>query len=301
MKGRDRTPHRRPSTVWMARSRLPFLTMILAFVYGQTLYAQGGSGTPRAAPPANSSAGDNRDLATQANDPTAPITELQFQNSYTPAYYGTGGQGNLFILQPVLPGKPHGWFPLTITRPTVPLVSTPNGRTGLGDILIVSVGIFPLTPKLKLGLGPVFIAPSATNRFAGQGKWQLGPSAVTIFTGVPRMVIGALIENPISFAGESSRADTNAMSLQPIIVKTLANGYYVRFDPTMSFDWERGGAGTVPVNLGLGRLFKVRAQAVSAYLEPEWTVHRPAYPGATSPKFTVRLSVTLLYPEKKKT
>ncbi len=285
------------STVWMARLRLPFLIMILAFAYGQTLYAQGGNGTHGATPPANSSGGD--DLATQANDPTAPVMELQFQNSYTPVYYGAEGQGNVFILQPVLPGKPHGWLPLTITRPTVPLVSAANGRTGLGDILIVSVGIYSLTPNLKLGVGPVLIAPTATNRFAGAGKWQLGPSAVTIFTGIKGMVIGALIENPISFAGESSRADTDAMSLEPIIVKTLAKTYYLRFDPTMSFDWERGGAGTVPVNLGMGKIFKVRTQAVSAYVQPEWTVHRPAYAGAASPKFTLRLSLTLLFPEKK--
>ena len=298
MHGRDRTAHRRSSTVWMARFRLSVLTMILAFAYGQTLYAQqGGSGPPAATPGAKPAGGD--DLSTQANDPTAPVLEMQFQNSYTPVYYGAEGEGNIFILQPVLPGKPHGWLPPTITRPTIPVVSTANGRTGLGDILIVAVGIYNLKPKWKLGVGPTFVAPSATNRFAGSGKWQLGPSAVTIYTGIRGMVLGTLVENPISFAGESSRADTNAMSLQPIIVKTLAKSYYVRFDPTMNFDWERGGAGTVPVNLGLGKIFKVRTQAVSAYLEPEWTVHRPAYLGAASPKFTLRLSVTLLYPEKK--
>ncbi len=299
MRGPDPIAHGRPSAISMARSRLPVLTMILAFVYGQTPYAQQGTAAPPANPPVNSSAGNNDDLATQANDPTAPLVELQLQNSYTPAYFGASGEGNVFILQPVLPGKPHGWLPPTITRPTIPLVSTPDGRTGLGDILLVSVGLYALSPKLKLGAGPIFIAPSATNRFAGAGKWQLGPSAVAIYTGIKGTVIGALIENPISFAGESSRADTDAMSLEPILVKTLAKTYYVRFDPTMTFDWRRGGAGTVPVNLGVGKLFKVRTQAISAYLQPEWTVHRPAYPGAASPKFTLRLSVTLLYPEKK--
>ena len=283
----------------MRRLRLSFFLMILPFASGETLWAQQDSGTPAAAQRVISSDGDNRDLTTKANDPTAALVELQLQNSYTPAYYGIEGMGNLFILQPVLPGKPHGWIPPTITRPTVPLVSTANGRTGLGDILFVSVGLYAVTPKLKLGAGPIIIVPSATNRFAGTGKWQLGPSAVAIFTGLQGMVIGALIENPISFAGESSRADTDAMSLQPILVKTLAKTYYVRFDPTMSFDWKRGGAGTVPVNLGVGKLFKVRTQAINAYLQPEWTVHRPAYAGAASPKFTLRLSVTLLFPEKK--
>ena len=299
MEGCDRTVDGRSSTNWMERLRLPFVTVILSFAYGQTLYAQQGIGTTAAAPGAKPSAGNNDDLATQANDPTAPVAELQLENFYTPVYYGTEGRGNTFILQPVLPGKPHGWIPPTITRPTVPLVSTPNGRTGLGDIVLVTVGIYPLAPKLKLGVGPILSVPSATNRFAGSGKWELGPSVVAIFTGVQGMVIGALIENPISFAGESSRPDTDAMSLQPIIVKTLAKVYYLRFDPTMSFDWERGGAGTVPVNLGLGKIFKVRTQAISAYVEPEWTVHRPDYAGATSAKFTLKLSLTLLFPEKK--
>lgn len=244
-----------------------------------------GQQAAKSSPPAQqggSSPGGSADLATQANDPTAALVELQFQNSYTPAYYGTEGEGNTFILQPVLPSKRHGWFPPTITRPTIPLVIAPNGRTGLGDSLFISVGLYAPLPKLKLGAGPVFIVPSSTNRFAGSGKWQLGPSAVAIFTGIKGTVIGALVENPISFAGESSRPDKNAMSVQPIIVKTLPKASYVRFDPTMSFDWKQSGAGTVPVNMGVGRLFKLGTQAINAYLQPEWTVHRPNYPGAVS-------------------
>ena len=219
--------------------------------------AQQGSPTALGVQQSGPGPGDSRDLATKANDPTAAIVQVQMQNSYTPVYYGTEGRGNLFILQPVLPGKPHGWIPPTITRPTIPLVSAPNGRTGLGDILFVSVGLYAPFAKLKLGAGPVFIVPSATNGFAGSGKWQLGPTGVAIFTGIKGMVIGALVENPISFAGDSARADTDAMAVEPIIVKTLPKAFFVRFDPTMDFNWKRGGAGTVPVNIGAGRLFKI--------------------------------------------
>jgi hypothetical protein len=53
---------------------------------------------------------------------------------------------------------------------------------------------------LKFGLGPTFLFPTATSKFAGQGAWQAGPAFAVVHTGVPRMLIGFLLQNPISFA-----------------------------------------------------------------------------------------------------
>jgi hypothetical protein len=239
------------------------------------------------------------DLASKANDPSSPLKQLQFQDGYNPAYLGTQGEGNAFLIRPVLPAQALGWFPSTITRPTIPVVSLPNGRSGLGDLSIVSL-LFPFNgpSHAKIGIGPVLTLPTATSSLLGQGKWQMGPASIVIYTGIRSLVIGVLVQNPISFAGESRRPDVNEMTLQPLIVKTLRGGYFVRTDGILTFDWKRGGATTIPVNLAFGKVLKIGSRPVSAYIQPEWTVHHPTFPGSVTPKFTIRLSFTLLYPER---
>ena len=74
------------------------------------------------------------DLASKANDPSSPLKQLQFQDWYAPAYLGTQGESNAFLIRPVLPAQALAWFPSSITRPTIPVVSLPNGRSGLGDL-----------------------------------------------------------------------------------------------------------------------------------------------------------------------
>jgi hypothetical protein len=246
----------------------------------------------------NATAGGD-DLSSQSNNPSAPLKQLQFQNWYNPAYFRTQDEGNLFLIRPILPTDPHGWFPATIFRPTIPVVSSPTGRSGLGDLNFVwAIFPFPKSQHLRVGVGPTFTLPTATSSLLGQGKWQLGPAAIVIYTGIQHFVIGALFQNPISFAGESHRPNVNALTLQPIIVATLKHGYFIRTDGILAFNWERSGASTIPVNLGFGKVFKLGSRPVNAYIQPEWNVHYQTYPGAApTPKFTLRLSVTLLYPQ----
>jgi hypothetical protein len=240
------------------------------------------------------------DLASRANDPSAPLKQLNFYNSYNPAYFGSQGEGNVLLIRPVLPAESRGWFPATITRPAIPIVSLPNGQSGFGDLSFTSL-FFPFNgpPHTKIGIGEALALPTASSSLLGQGKWQLGPAALVIYTGVRSLVVGALVQNPISFAGESRRRDVNAMALQPLIVKTFRGGYFVRTDPTLNFDWERGGAATIPVNLGFGKVIRIGSRPVNAYVQPEWTVHHPTFPGSVAPKFTIRLSFTFLYPAKR--
>ncbi|MCJ1334591.1 hypothetical protein MMC10_011303 [Thelotrema lepadinum] len=262
-----------------------------------------GQQSSGAAQPANSTnaSGGGEDLSSASNNPSSPLRQLQFQEWYNPAYLDRQGQGNLFLIRPVLPTEPHGWFPATIFRPTIPVVSSPDGRSGLGDLnLVEALFPFPKAQHFRMGVGPTFTLPTATSSVLGQGKWQLGPASIIIYTGVPHLVIGALILNPISFAGESHRSDVNALTVQPLLVETFKKGYFIRTDGILAFDWERSGAGTIPVNLGVGKVLKIGSRPINAYVQPEWNVHYQTYPGAApTPRFTLRLSVTLLYPEQK--
>ena len=119
---------------------------------------------------ASSGSGGGVDAAT-ANNPTAQLDQLQLQSWYNPAYIDESGQGNNFLLQPILAFDSKGPIPSSIQRLTVTLDSLPNGRTGLGDTTLISE-FFPgyHHQKIKVGFGPVIVGPSATNRYAGNGQ-----------------------------------------------------------------------------------------------------------------------------------
>ncbi len=243
-----------------------------------------------------SSAGND---ASSANDPSAPLTQIQLQNWYHPSYDGTSGQGNEFLLRPIIPAKAKGALPSSLARLEITVMSTPDGRTGLGDVQFID-WLFPgyhEGGKLKIGIGPVIVAPSATNRYAGQGQWQVGPSAIVIYTGIPKLILGAVEDNPISIGGERSRSRVNASTLEPLIVKELPRGYFLRFDPYLVFDAEQHGSATIPLNLGFGKLIKLHGQLINAYIQPEFLARRPPYPGNNPPKFTLRIAFHLLYPK----
>ena len=97
-----------------------------------------------------------------------------------------------------------------LVRPTFSLVTvpTPRGstRTDIGDMQLFDLAVLPWPPAetgLRFGLGPTFVFPTATSKFAGQGAWQAGPACAAVYTGVPRLLIGFLLQDPISFAHTS--------------------------------------------------------------------------------------------------
>ena len=127
----------------------------------------------KTSPAAPSGTGGGVDAAT-ANNPTARLDQVQLQSWYNPAYIDEQGQGNEFVFQAILAFDSKGALPSSIERLTVPLQSLPNGRTGLGDTTLVAE-FFPgyHHQNIKAGFGPVIVGPSATNRYAGNGQWQV--------------------------------------------------------------------------------------------------------------------------------
>lgn len=263
----------------------------LGALYGSYAVAQQATAGPSA--PQTDAGGID---AATANNPAAPIIQIQFQSWYHPAYDGTSGQGNDLLFRPIVPFYSKGFIPSSIVRLAVPLTSTPDGRTGLGDIQLIAFGFPGYHPgsRFKVGIGPVIVAPSATNRFAGQGQWQVGPSVVFIFTGVKNLVAGVITDNPITVTGERSRAGINAATIEPLIVKTFGKGYFFRFDPYWSFNWKEHGSAVLPMNLAFGRLLAIHGQMINAYIQPEFLARNEPYTGSYPPRVTLRFNVALV-------
>jgi hypothetical protein len=257
-----------------------------------------GAGVARAdngnAPPVLSQS----DLVNQANAPISSIFQIRLQDAYAPAFQGAlRGQGNLFSIAIGMPLPQYRLLPFPqLSLLTIPVAVTlplplPIGTvTGFGDIRFVDLAILDAGHKLLFGIGPTFVFPTASDITTGQGKWQAGPAAAAAFA--PRnWLFGVLAQNPISFAGDTTRPEANALFLQPFITYQLGHGWFIRSEPQMIFDWESNKQ-QLPIDLGIGRVFKIGPQYVNSFVEPAWNVSADG----PAPRYAITFGFALLYP-----
>ena len=149
-------------------------------------------------------------LARDVDDPTAILTQLKFQDLYTPGNFHTSAQTNEFQLRPVVPVEPLPFLPLKqIIRPTLRMQTLATSQssatiTEFGDMELLDLLIsnWPDPKKTGFGwaVGPTFVFPTGRVPQAGKHAWQLGPAAAASYRGVPHLMVGFLFQNPISFA-----------------------------------------------------------------------------------------------------
>jgi hypothetical protein len=231
-------------------------------------------------------------LVKQANAPISSILQLRMQDTYTPKFEGVPGQGNVLTFGVTMPLPKYRLLPLPqlslLTIPTA--ITSPLGSTGFGDVRFLDIAVLDAGHKILWGVGPTFVFPSASPSQAGQGKWQLGPAAAIAFS-PENWLVGALVQNPISFAGDPKRPGANAMFLQPFVIYQLGGGWFLRSQPQMVFDW-KSDAWLVPLDLGGGRVFQIGRRSVNCFVEPFWNAVR----NAPAPTYGITFGVALLYP-----
>jgi hypothetical protein len=232
-------------------------------------------------------------LVRTANSPLSDILQFRLQDTYIPEFHRLDGDSNTLTLAITAPLPKYRLIPFPqlslLTIPTV--TSVPGDQTGLGDLRFVDIAVLDPGRHLLFGVGPTFVFPSATTRSTGQGKWQAGPAAAVAFA-PPGWLVGLLAQNPISFGGDPHRLGTNALFLQPFVTYQLGSGWFIRSQPQIAVDWKSHGY-VVPLDLGAGRLFRIRRQYVNVFVEPFWTVARR---GAAAPLWGVTVGAALLYP-----
>jgi hypothetical protein len=170
-------------------------------------------------------------------------------------------------------------------------VTVPGEVTGLSDLRFVDIVILHAGNRFIWGVGPTLVFPTASETWTGQGKWQAGPAALAAF--VPeKWLVGILVQNPASFAGDSDRKEANAMILQPFVAYQLGNGWFIRSQPQLFFNWKTGQQ-TIPIDLGVGRVFRIGLQLVSCFVQPFWNITKDG----PSPKYGITAGVAFIYPE----
>jgi len=283
-----------------ARRRMPFrrLVPVLSLALAPSLC---GAAEEKARP-------NDAQLAREFNDPLTVVPQLAVQNAYSPAVFGTDAHLNRLIVRPLFPRiRRYRLFPLVqLVRPSFSLVTVPTGkggetRTEFGDIQLFDLAILPWPDRASgfiMGFGPVFVFPTATHDSAGQGAWQIGPAFGAIYKGVPGLLVGGLVQNPISFAyTRSSARSVSTLLVQPVALLHLWRGLYVKTaDATWSFGWHDGAPRTVPLGLGFGYVIPRKdSPPLNFFVTGEWMAYRENAPVAA--QTTIRLGFTVAFPE----
>lgn len=233
------------------------------------------------------------DLIKQANAPISSIMQIRLQDTYAPQFWDVHGRGNTFSLALTMPLPEYRLLPFPqLSLLTLPVaVTLPGDVTGFGDVRLADIAVLDPGHSVLVGLGATLVFPTASAPQTGQGKWQAGPAAAIAFA-PENWLLGMLAQNPISYAGDRNRANTNALFLQPFVTYQLGRGWFIRSQPQMVFDWKTGKQ-QVPLDFGVGRVFKIGRQDVSLFVEPFWNF---AHDGP-APRYGITFGATLLYPD----
>ena len=246
-------------------------------------------------------------LAEEFSDPLTTLPQLFVQDAYTPVNYGVSSYANRVIARMIVPRLPkYSLFPFVqLIRPTFSLVTVPDGRggtrTAFGDMQLIDLVVSPWPGKesgLLMGIGPMFVFPTATDRLAGQGAWQIGPAFGSIYKGLPGWLFGCLVQDPISFAYTShDRRPVGALLFQPIVLRHIWRGLYAKTaDATWTFGWRDGSSITIPLSFGLGWVIvREGVSPINLFVTGEWMAYRHDAPVA--PQTTVRFGLTIGFPE----
>jgi len=241
----------------------------------------------------SSAGGPSESDVAAANNPIAPLNAIFLQNYYAPTVYGAPGPSNLLDLRALLIGGRQ------IVRATLPVSvaedSNGNQQSGLGDFSVFDVlRVSPADSKNVLAAGPMITAPTATNRFLGQGKWQAGAAAIGVHPMAAGSEVIGIFTWQHSFAGEHTRPDAQVLTFQPIAILTIGGGYYVRSSGILSFDLSNNKE-LIPLGVGFGKVFKSGSAIVNAFIEPQFTVYRN---GADQPSFQLFSGLYFLFKKK---
>lgn len=233
----------------------------------------------------------NQDLTKAAQNPIANLISIPFQNNTNFNMPGDRTQ-NVLNIQPVIPlyeGR-------LITRTIFPLIWNPDytqdsgSDFGFGDISFTAF-YAPESKGITWGIGPVVSIPTGDDTH-GSGKWGIGPSIVAL--GMPgNWVVGGLINNIWSVAGDENKSDVNFFTFQPFINYNFPD-FYFTFSPVITANWEEDSDNqwTVPLGIGVGKLIKLGKLPVNFNVSYYNNVVKPEF----AADWTLRVNATILLP-----
>jgi len=92
------------------------------------------------------------------------------------------------------------------------------------------------------------------------------------------------------------RQSVNQFLAQPFINYNMPHGWFLTSSPVVTANWlaPSDQRWTVPIGGGIGRIFKIGDQPVSAYISAYYNVVHPT----GTPSWQLRTELSLLFPER---
>jgi len=241
----------------------------------------------------------NEALAKRLANPVAAMISVPLQFNLD-RKIGPGNSGKRYTLniQPVVPIEINKDWNL-ISRTILPIVRQKNilvdtgEQTGIGDI----TQSFFFSPVKKtdsgwiLGVGPVFLLPTASDEFLGSEKWGAGPTFVGLKQDGP-WSYGMLANHIWSVGGKSSREDISSTFLQPFVTYTTSDAWTFALQTETSYNW-KSSEWSIPLECNVAKLTKFGNQSVSLSVGLKYWADAPDS-GAKGLAF--RAGVTFLFP-----
>jgi len=247
-----------------------------------------------------------KQLAKDVENPVSDLVRAGFTNGTS---FGEGANNHLYdVLQlEASTTRRFGDWAL-LNRFTIPLLYLPasaiedktGSMTGLGDI--VYTGFFARDEskrrfKLIGGIGPTFILNTATDDRLGFGKWSVGPTLALASTPAP-WVVGAIVRNVWSFAGDNQRRNVNLFTLQPFVNYNFSNGWYLTSTPAIVANWkaeDERNRWTVPIGGGFGKIiFRGEKRPINIRLQGFYFLEK----SDRAPDWVLQLQFQILFTDK---
>ena len=235
---------------------------------------------------------------------TNPVSSIwSIANQFNNFELNNGQWSNNWNFQPVMPVSLTKDLNL-ITRPVMPFYNIVPHEThpnefardaGLGDLALVELLSPANSGNWVLGAGPTFIFPTATSRFTGQGKWQMGPTFVAGYL-TKEFFIGVFPQQWMSFGGQHGKPDTNQMNLQPIASIFFGEGWSLGYSGNILANWNAPSEDvwTVPVGLGLSKVVKLGRLPIKVQLAVQYM---PVHPRISGQEWNVQVQITPVLPK----
>jgi hypothetical protein len=230
-------------------------------------------------------------LEQAASDPTASLMSVSVQDIYAGSYHQLADEsGNTLLLRSSVPFTTGSLE--HIARVTLPIVTdSPSGESGLSDLVLFDLIKFEKSWG-RWGIGPVLLAPTATDDAIGAGKWAIGPALGFVARG-NKLMWGLFNQNLFSFAGDDDREDVNVSILQPIVNYSLPEKWSIgTSEMNITYDWKKDAWTILPLGVKLAKLVKFGKLPVQFAGGYEYNFANDY----VAPKWTVNLTVKVLFP-----
>lgn len=149
------------------------------------------------------------------------------------------------------------------------LVNVPAGPCDEGSVFATCV-IDTGNPALSFGVGPLVVAPTATDDPLGSGKWQLGVANVLFNASIKVFRWGYLVTWQASVAGDDDRDDVSLGAFQPFAMYQLGSGWYARSTGVWTYDFEHDYY-AILIGMGLCKVIPSEKAVCNVFVEQQYS------------------------------